>query len=1068
VQALIAQPFDLAHGPLLRATLFERNSAEHILVLVIHHSVFDGWSQGVLLRELSLVYSAQAQGAAVALPDLPVQYADYAVWQRAWLQGAVLDQQLGYWRQQLAGVTPLELPTDYPRPPLSDQRGAVHSFALPAALGAALQRVSQQLGATLFMTLLAAWQTLLMRYSGQTDIAIGTPIAGRTRPELEGLIGFFVNTLVLRTDLSGRVPSGCSFAELVARVRATALDAYAHQELPFEQIVEAVQPERDLSRSPLFQVMFTLQNTPRTTIDLPDLRLEPVVLEHHTSKFDLTLTVSETPGVLVGALEYRTELFAAQTIERIADHFQTLLAAVVADPQQPIDRLPLLSDVERRQLLFDWNTAAADFPSDRCLHDLVAEQAQRTPDAVAVVCGQQQLTYAELDQRANQLAHHLQALGVQPETRVALCVMPSVEVVITLLAILKAGGCYLPLDPSYPADRLGFMVQDSQAQVVITQTQLRDRVQFEVAHVVYLDDDWPLIAQLPTIAPVSNVSSANLAYMIYTSGSTGQPKGVLLSHRNAVNNLWWRQTTWPLDATDRMLQSFSISFDPSVWNIFWPLLAGARVVLVGVGEHADSGALVRLLRDHQITAFGATPTLHAVLLEEPAIIACTDVRYVVSGGEALPASLQRRFFERLNAILCNCYGPTEATIDTTFWVCSPDDDSQPAPIGRPVPNLEVYILDAQLQPVPVGVPGELYIGGVGLSRGYHNRPALTAERFVPNPFSQTPGSRLYRTGDLVRYRADGAIVFMGRVDQQIKLRGFRIELEEIEAALRQHESVREAAVVIRDARLLAYVVEKNLEPRTQNLDGEQENKEQSSTIDLPSPVATGEGPGVRATAEGLRAFLAAHLPEYMVPSAVMVLDTLPLLPNGKIDRKALPAPEIIEEAAQEFVAPRTPTEELIASVWAHVLGRERIGIHDNFFTLGGHSLLATQVVSRLRQVLNVDLPLRALFEAPTVAGLAVQLAQASGADVLPLVAVPRDGQALPLSFAQQRLWFLDQLQPGNAAYHIPLVVRMYGTLDLPALAQSLRALVARHEVLRTTFALGPDGQPVQVINPAAD
>ncbi|MBV9788328.1 MAG: amino acid adenylation domain-containing protein, partial [Chloroflexi bacterium] len=1054
VRAQVQPPFDLAQGPLLRASLLRLAPDAHVLVLTLHHIVSDGWSQSVLLRELTTLYRGLVLDEPAMLPTLPIQYADYSVWQRQWLSGAVLEQQLGYWRQQLAGIQPLDLPTDRPRPPVTSERGGHFMFHLPDTLRTALNQLSHQLSSTLFMTLLAAWQTLLMRYSGQTDIAVGTPIAGRVRPELEGVVGFFVNTLVLRTELAGQP----SFAELVSRVRTTALEAYAHQDLPFEQIVEAVQPARDLSRSPLFQVMFVLQNTPRTTIDLPELRLEPLGVETTTTKFDLTLALGETPDGLIATLEYSADLFDQTTIVRMAEHFQTLLAAIVADPQQSIATLPLLTDAEHQQL-HAWNMTTADFPQDRCLHQLFEDQATRTPEAIAVVHQQQQFSYAELNRRANQIAHELQARGVRPEVRVGICAEPSIEMIAGLLGILKSGGAYIPLDPAYPQERLAFMAQDSRLQLVLTQQHLSERLPSTIPQIICLDRDWSEIARHSIDNPVSDVTSQNLAYLIYTSGSTGQPKGAMLVHQGVVNNLCWRQNSWPLDATDAMLQSYSVSFDPSVWNIFWPLMAGARLILLSAGEHADSSALVRLMHEQQVTVYGASPTLHAVLLDEPGF-AQTKLRYVVSGGEPISAELQRRFFAQSSALFCNAYGPTEATIDATYWICPRVDDPQPAPIGRPLPNVQVHILDRQLQPVPIGVAGELYIGGMGVGRGYQDRPALTAERFVPNPFG-APGSRLYRTGDLVRYLVDGTIEFLGRIDHQIKLRGFRVELGEIEAALRQHPGVREAVVAVHsdsksEKRLVAYVV------------GEQKNKEQNE-----SQAGAGEALGSRlpgghpvlGSAE-LRQHLGARLPEHMVPAAIMVLDALPLTPSGKLDRRALPAPDAFAESGQEFVAPRTPTEELIASVWAAVLGRERVGITDNFFTLGGHSLLATQAITRLRQVLSLDLPLRLLFEAPTIAAFAAQLAAQHTDQSLPLLPVSRDETPLPLSFAQQRLWFLDQLQPGSAAYHLPTVVRLTGALDVAALHHSLSALVARHESLRTVFAQH-DGQPIQHVLPAA-
>ncbi|HEY0735991.1 MAG TPA: amino acid adenylation domain-containing protein, partial [Herpetosiphonaceae bacterium] len=1069
IRAEVGQPFDLRQGPLLRARLLRLHRApsghgtrhgtrdEQILILTLHHIVTDGWSQSVLLRELTTLYQSYVQAAPVALPTLPIQYADYAVWQREYLQGAVLQQQIDYWRRQLADMEPIDLPTDYPRSTNSDQPGALHSFTIPAAIGEDMQRLSRQLGATLFMTLLAAWQVLLGRYSRQSDIAVGVPIAGRTRPELEGLIGMFVNTLVLRADLAGQP----TFAELLSRVRAVCLDAYAHQDVPFELLVETLQPERDLSRTPLFQVMFTLQNTPRTTIDLPELTLEPVAVEVSTAKFDLSLVLSEQPSGLQGVVEYRSDLFAAATIARLVGHYQELLAALVADPHRRIDDLPMLTEAERRQLLIEWNADTLDLPAVGGIHELVEAQVARTPDAIAVRFGEQELTYAELNGRANQLASYLRERGVGPEVCVGIAMEPALELVVAVLGVFKTGGAYVPFDPAYPAERLHWLFSDSQVALVLTQKRLLERLPAVDVPALALDQAWQDIAAQPTCDPAVAVSPDQLAYMIYTSGSTGRPKGVMLAHRGVINNLMVHQASSRLSAGDRMLLNYSISFDPSVWSIFLPLISGAQLVLVPAEVRYDSAALVRAIAEQGISVFGVSPSQLAVLIEEPGIAACTALRYVVCGGENLSRELQARFFDRLPAVLCNAYGPTEATIDTTFWHCPRVDVPQGSVIGRPLANVQVYVLDRAMQPVPVGVPGELYVGGIGLARGYHRRPDLTAERFVPDPFGHAassgtatqPNARLYKTGDLVRYRVDGALEFLGRIDNQVKVRGFRIELGEIEATLEQHEAVQSAVVMIRedrpgDRRIVAYVVP-------------QENLE-----DSPEPGSWFSVLGSAA----LRQFLAERLPEYMVPSAFVLLDTLPLTPSDKLDRQALPAPDLQDEDVREIIAPRTPVEEVIAGVWASVLGRERISVDDNFFALGGHSLLATQVITRLRTALGLDLPLRLLFESPTIAGFAAHLAAQPPHAHLPLVPRSRNDRT-PLSFAQQRLWFLDQLQPESALYTIPLVVRLSGPLSAHALRSSLTALVARHEGLRTTFAYDlttEAPEPYQRIAPPSD
>ncbi|HEY0606847.1 MAG TPA: amino acid adenylation domain-containing protein, partial [Herpetosiphonaceae bacterium] len=1017
VLAETQQPLDLEQGPLLRGRVVRLAADDHVLLLTAHHIAFDGWSYAILTRELIALYTAFSQDQPTPLPLLPIQYIDYALWQREWLSGPVLAQQIDYWRRQLAGVPDvLDLPTDWPRSPVQTSQGATYAFELSQPLSEALQTVSQRENATLFMTLLTAFQVLLSRYSGQHDIVVGTPIAGRTRPELEELIGFFVNTLVLRTDLSGAP----TFAELVARVRTVCLDAYTHQDVPFELLVEMLQPTRDLSRTPLFQVMFTLQNIPRNTIDLADLTLEPVAVESTIAKFDLSLTLSEQPSGLQGVVEYRSDLFAAATIERLVGHYQRLLAALVAAPHSRIDDVPLLDAAERRQLLVAWNADTLELPAVGGIHDLVAAQVARTPHAIAVRFGEQQLTYAELNARANQLAHSLRAQGVGPEVRVGLAIEPALELVVAMLGVFKAGGAYVPIDPSYPEERLHWLLADSQVALVLTQEGLAERLPTADVPLLAVDQDWAQIAAQPISDPALVTSPDQLAYMIYTSGSTGTPKGVMVPHRGVINNLMAHQATSCLSAEDRMLLNYAISFDPSVWSIFWPLITGAQLVLVPSEVRYDSAALVSAIAEQQITILGVSPGHLAVLLEEPQITACTALRYVVCGGENLSREVQTRFFARLSAVLCNAYGPTEATIDTTLWHCPRVDTPHGSVIGRPLANVQVYVLDRAMQPVPVGVPGELYIGGVGVARGYHRRPDLTAERFVPDPFghavSSEPSSRahgrLYKTGDLVRYRADGALEFLGRIDQQVKLRGFRIELGEIEAALQEHEAVQSAAVVIRedrpgDRRIVAYVVEEqrtkeqiedqNQEPRTKN----QEPQEDRTT-----PLACrnrgrgrprfGEGAGGEGFSSTLRQLLQQRLPAYMVPSAFVLLDALPLTPHGKLDRKALPAPEATLADRASSVAPRDRWEWQLAQIWQDLLGRPQVGVTESFFEIGGHSLLAIRLIAQIQQQFGRTLPLTMLFQAQTIAQLAAHLRQeAAEQPWSPLVVLQPHGTQRP-------------------------------------------------------------------------
>jgi amino acid adenylation domain-containing protein len=932
-------PFDLARDVLVRATLLRLGPAEHILLLTMHHIASDGWSMKVLSHEVAALYEAFTRGAPSPLPGLPIQYADYAVWQREWLQGEVLEAQLAYWREQLAGVPELALPLDHPRPAIQTFRGARHALRISQPMTEALKALSQREGVTLFMTLLAAFQTLLQRYTGQDDIAVGSPIAGRTRAEAEGLIGCFVNTLVLRTDLSGNPP----FRELLQRVREVALGAHAHQDLPFERLVEALQPERRLSHAPLFQAMFSLENAPRQALHLSGLTLTPLDVDGGTAKFDLTLSIVEEAAGVRATLGYNTDLFEAATMRRVLGHFQSLLEGLVAHPAQRLAELPLLTEPERQQLLVEWNATKAEYPADQCLPQLFEAQVARTPEAIAVVFEDQQLTYRELNDRANQLAHHLRALGVGPEGLVGLYMGRSLEMIVGLLGILKAGGAYVPLDPESPHERLAYLLDDSGAAVLVTAQPWKDQLPSSGAHVVDMDQ---VDGSSPRGPVDDGVQSANLAYVIYTSGSTGAPKGVAVEHRAACNNLLWMQRQFPLTPADRVPLKYSVAFDVAVWEIFGPLIAGARLVIAPHGAQRDPDLFIPFLREHEITVLDLVPSLLRALLKEPQFRHCVSLRRVTCGGEPLDPDLRRLFFEQFDIELNNMYGPTEATITTTWWTCSGADPAHTVPIGRPIANLQTYLLDANLQPVPIGVPGELHIGGDGLARGYWNRPQLTAETFIPNPFSSEPRARLYKTGDLARYLPDGNIEFLGRLDHQVKIRGFRIELGEIEAALNGHPAVREVVVSAREdvpgrKQLVAYVV-LHQEP-------------------LPS-------------ARELRHFLMSKLPDYMVPAAFVPLERLPLTPNGKVDRRALPTPgqqrPTLEEA---FVAPRTPVEEALAGIWADLLGLTQVGIHDNFFELGGHSLLATQVISRLQGAFQVELPLRRLFETPTIAALAQAL-----------------------------------------------------------------------------------------------
>ncbi|HEY0607043.1 MAG TPA: amino acid adenylation domain-containing protein [Herpetosiphonaceae bacterium] len=965
------QPFDLAQGPLIRAILFRLGPAEHVLAVILHHIIADGWSMGVLIRELATLYSAG--GEPSALPPLPIQYADYAIWQRKRLQAEQVNL-LQYWQRQLQNVPVfLDVPTDRPRPPVATFAGRTVTALLDRHQVLALQSLSQTAHTTLFMTLLAAWSVLLYRYSGQDDLIVGTPIAGRTHVELEGLIGFFVNTLALRADLSGRGPSGCTFAEMLRRMRETVLGAFTHQDLPFEQLIDALHPARDPSRPPLVQVMFVLERTSGLVLEVPGLSLRPLALELGIAKFDLSLTANEHPSGLHLALEYRTDLFDATTAERLLAQYQTLLAAILVDSQQPIDRIPLLLEAERQQILGEWNAPIAPDPRHAPIHALFAAQAARTPEAVALIQGREQLTYAALNRRANQLARYLSTLGVGPEMVVGVCLPPGCDLIVALLGILTAGGVYLPLDPSLPVERLGFIIQDAQAAVVITTTAHQLNIPPTAARLVCLDADAIRIDQEPTTDPARNVEAENLAYIIYTSGSTGMPKGVGVAHAPLARHLLTIQQAYELSPQDRVLAFAPPSFDFSIEEISATLISGACLV-VRAAELWSPEVFTDVIARAALTVVHLPPVYYRAWVQafaDRADVVPPSLRLVTVGGEALtPEAVHAWQHTTLREIrLVNAYGPTETTITATIADLTAENyasaQRRNVSIGRSLPGRTAYILDDTGEPVPVGMPGELYLGGTLLARGYLQRPDLTAAAFVPDSFSQIPGARLYRTGDLARWRADGMIEFLGRIDQQVKLRGMRIEPGEIEATLRDHPAVRDALVLLRDERLVAYVVE-NPEPRTQNPEDDSDGSRFS-------------GLG----SSDLRSFLTARLPAALVPSAFVLLQALPLLPNGKIDRRSLPEPSLSwPDPEHVFVAPRTPLEELLSRIWMELLGVERVGIHDHFFALGGHSLLAVQLIAHIHKQVGVQLPVRMLFESPTIAGLAaaIEAAQRATAD----------------------------------------------------------------------------------------
>ncbi|MFG6106070.1 amino acid adenylation domain-containing protein [Leptothoe sp. EHU-05/26/07-4] len=971
----IQKPFDLATDSLLRVTLLQLATHDYVLLLTTHHIITDGWSTGVFCHELAALYGAFVQGKPSPLPPLPIQYADFAGWQRQPTTAEVLAPQLDYWKQQLAGAPPLlELPTDCPRKTVQTSQGGKDFFEFGLELTEQLKRLSQENGVTLFMTLLAAFSTLLYRYSNQADILVGTPIANRNRSELEGLMGFFVNTLVLRS----RFEANPTFAELLNQVRQTSLDAYAHQDVPFEQLVEALQPERSLSYTPIFQVMFALQNAPMATLELPEVSFNWLPLENARAPFDLFLSMEETETGLRGYWEYNRDLFEAATIRRAIGHFQTLLAALVAKPQMGVDELPLLTAAERHQVLVEWNNTQAEYPQNQCIHQLFEEQVKRSPDAVAVVFENEQLTYQELNDRANQLAHYLQSLGVGPEVLVGIYIERSLEMVVGLLGILKAGGAYVPLDPNYPSERLAYIVDNSQATALVTTHQLAAQLPCLPKHLICLDDDdWDVISTHRTDNLQSNVQPDNLAYVIYTSGSTGNPKGVEICHQSLVNFLCSMGVTPGLTDADVVLAVTTLCFDIAALEIYLPLIVGAKTVIASRDVAADGKQLAVELEHSGATVMQATPATWQMLLA----VGWQGKRSlkIICGGEALSMQLAANLGEK-GASVWNLYGPTEATVWSTVCPVSTLDtiahhQDVSVSIGTAIANTQTYILDRHRQPVPIGVPGELHIGGAGLARGYLNRPNLTAAKFIPNPFfnsefktQNSKEERLYKTGDLARYLPDGHIEFIGRIDNQVKIRGFRIELGEIEATFAQYPKVQEVVVVARedspgDKRLVAYVV------------AEEE-----------------------VTSSDLRSFLKSKLPDYMVPSAFVFLEKIPLTPNGKRDRQALPAPDADDISDRsDFIPPRNSAELQLAQIWSEVINISAVGVTDNFFDLGGHSLLAVRLMARIEQQLGIHLPLTTLFTEPTIESQATLLNSYNDVrSSSPLVPIQPSGELPPL------------------------------------------------------------------------
>ncbi|MEA5574016.1 amino acid adenylation domain-containing protein [Calothrix sp. UHCC 0171] len=977
--------FDLENSSLLQLTVLKLSPSEFVLLFTMHHIISDGWSIGILIEELSIIYQAFYLDKPSPLPELSIQYADFSVWQKQYLSEEKIGTQLNYWKQQLQGCSKLlELPTDRPRPAVQTFRGDTQIFDLDIQLKEKLVALSQESGTTLFMTLQAAFATLLYRYSGQSDILIGSPIANRDRSELEPLIGFFVNTVVFRNCLENNP----SFTELLTQVREMMLKAYEHQDVPFEQVVEALHLERSLSYSPLFQVMFAMENTAMGELQLPDVTLTPFKQQNTTAKFDLTLSIDETSNGLTADWEYNTDLFDGETITRMADNFQNLLNAITENPQQKLDEIPFLTADEKYQLLVEWNDTQTEYPQDKCIHQLFEEQVEKTPNAVAIVFENQQLTYQELNNRANQLAHHLQTLGVKPEVLVGICLNRSLEMMVGLLAILKAGGAYVPLDPTYPSERLDYMLTDSQLPILLTQNQLLAKLPQHQAQTICLDQDWEKFADYPEDNPNSQVQPDNLAYIIYTSGSTGKPKGTMIIHSGMVNYLSWCTKAYNVAAGEGSTVNSSIGFDATITSLFSPLLIGRKVVLLPEENEIEelkqalcSGTKFSLVK---ITPAHLEMLSHLLANQEVNI----QAQAFIIGGEALSEKVTN-FWQKKAPLtkLINEYGPTETVVGCCIYeVKKQSFPGGNIPIGRPIANTELYILDSQLQPVPIGVVGELYIGGAGVARGYLNRPELTQERFIDNPFNHiierlyitsqsvtSPSIRspkLYKTGDLARYLPDSNIEYLGRIDHQVKIRGFRIELGEIEALIVKHPTVASATVIVREdetgnKNLVAYIV-----------------PEKSQTFQN----------------KKLHQLLQEKLPHYMIPSAFVQLENLPLTPNGKVDRKALSAPEKSEiYISDDFLTPRNEVELQLTNIWEEILNVRPIGIQDNFFNLGGHSLLVVRLMAQIQQHFGINLPLATILQNPTIAQITNTLSQQTNSlSNSTLVAINKNGSQTPL------------------------------------------------------------------------
>ncbi len=1033
----LQQPFDLGQAPLIRFSLIRFARDQHVLVIGLHHIIADEWSIRILLHELSMIYNAFCDGQPSPLAELPVQYADYACWQREQLDDAALDQQLTYWRQRLDNCPPvLELPLDFSRPAKSKHQGSQVAFSIPGKLGAALTKLARSHGVTPFMLFMTVYALLLHRHTRQQDFCIGYPVTHRTKAELQPVIGFFTNSLVLRMDFSGRP----TLADLLQMVKTRCLEAQSNQDLPFEKLVEELAPQRDRRHNPLFQVWFVYQNAKDTPLQLNGLTLSPVRMATESAKFDLALGIEEGPDTLTGWFEYDTELFQHGTMVRWAEHYLHLLQELVRFPDVPLTDCLSLPDGERHRLLQQWNDTWHPFPEVLCIHELIEQQAENSPTADALIFENRRLTYAQLDSQAQRLADYLRTRGVGPDVLVGVFAERSLEMVIAIVAILKAGGAYVPLDPRYPQDHIAYVLDDAQPRLVLTQNALQGVLPGHIERFC-LDTPWPFMPDQSFHVPAIMVQPHHLAYVIYTSGSTGHPKGVAVTHRNIVHSTAARSHYYRVPVSSFLLLS-SIAFDSSMAGIFGTLCQGGTLIIPSETAARDLHALANLIELHRVSHLLTIPAFYEALLQQIDTGKGNSLKQVIVAGEPCHDSVLQQHRLRLpHVALFNEYGPTEATVWCSVHRCDSGDDSV-IPIGRPIANTRIYLLDDELNPVPIGAMGEVYVGGEGLARGYLHQSDRTAQRYVPDPFGQD-GERLYRTGDLARYRADGNLEYLGRSDHQVKIRGFRIELGEIESVLLRHAQIAAAVVVAYgDAqgvkRLAAYL------------------------------VGHTPAPGL----DPLRSYLKSHLPDHMIPSTLMFLAQLPLTPNGKVDRQALPMPESQNQPIQQHDAPVTSTEARVIGIWSEILGLENAQVNPagHFFELGGHSLLAMRVIARVDQEWSINLPLQLLFEQPVLSDFAREIDilcnQHDEPQMLPLGRVARE-QDLPLSYAQERLWFLGQFDPDSAFYNMSGAIRLHGELDVVVLQRALNEIVRRHEVLRTTFEVS-EGVARQSIRPVWD